>query len=139
VAWLSGAAFLLRKSIAEEVGYMDENFFLYSEDEDFFCRISKTGRLVYYFPQSTLVHCRSKSAVKASINLILESTKSRLHFYRKRYSGRLIIFVKFLLAYRLTLELLILAFASLVSKSSRPIIQRKLKFCKESLKALPHL
>ncbi len=118
VAWLSGAAFLLRKSATLGVGLMDERFFLYCEDEDFCCRMKRSGWQVCYFPESLIVHSRGKSTEKVECNLVLESTKSKVHFYRKRYK-QFIAIVKLLLFYRLALELLLLSLGFLFSRKDK--------------------
>ncbi len=56
VDWLLGACLFLRREILEEVGPLDEGFFLYVEDIDWARRIHKEGWQVYYVPTAKIIH-----------------------------------------------------------------------------------
>ncbi|MBU2540549.1 MAG: glycosyltransferase family 2 protein [Candidatus Omnitrophica bacterium] len=127
VAWVSGAAFLLRKSATEKVGLMDESFFMYCEDEDFGCRMTNAGWQVHFFPRGVITHSRGSSTQKSPVNFTFEATKSQVIFYRKRYNRIALVLVKALLFYRLTVELVFLCIYSLFSKNLRKLISRKQK------------
>lgn len=135
VAWLSGAAFLLRKRATQEAGFMDEKFFLYYEDEDFCCRMNKAGWLVYYFPKTFIIHSRGKTIHKTEFNCVLESTKSQINFYRKRYKPTVLLLIKFLILYRLSLELLLICIMS----SIKPELRKKLNYYMQTIQILPTL
>ena len=47
---LSGAFMLLRKSVLDKIGLLDETFFMYGEDIDLSYRITKASYKNYYFP-----------------------------------------------------------------------------------------
>ncbi len=55
------AAFLVPKSIFNEVGGMDERFFLYYEDIEFCRRLYRQGLPVYYLPQAKVQHVHGAS------------------------------------------------------------------------------
>jgi N-acetylglucosaminyl-diphospho-decaprenol L-rhamnosyltransferase len=54
--WVSGSSMMVRRQTLEEVGFLDEAFFLYFEEVDFFQRIAKTPWQVWYLPQSVVMH-----------------------------------------------------------------------------------
>jgi GT2 family glycosyltransferase len=54
--WVTGAFFLLRKEVVEEVGYFDEDFFLYTEEVELSHRIAKAGWEIWYLPQWQIIH-----------------------------------------------------------------------------------
>ncbi|MEW6009209.1 MAG: glycosyltransferase family 2 protein [Candidatus Omnitrophota bacterium] len=135
VGWLSGAAFLLRRQATQSAGLMDEKFFLYYEDEDFCCRMNKAGWLVYYFPKTFIIHSRGKTIHKTEFNCILESTKSQVNFYRKRYKPTVLLLIKFLILYRLSLELLPICLISFI----RPALRKKLQYYMKTVQILPTL
>ncbi|MEK7103300.1 MAG: glycosyltransferase family 2 protein, partial [Patescibacteria group bacterium] len=56
VDWLLGASLCMRKRDFEEVGMMDESFFLYFEDVDLCRSFWKSGKAVHYVPDATMVH-----------------------------------------------------------------------------------
>jgi GT2 family glycosyltransferase len=56
VDWVSGAAMLVPRSVIDEVGGFDEDFFLFWEDADWCRRIKRAGYEVWCVPQTTIVH-----------------------------------------------------------------------------------
>ncbi len=61
---LSGAFMCLRKSVLDQVGLLDEDFFMYGEDIDLSYRIIKGGFQNYYFSESTIIHFKGESTSK---------------------------------------------------------------------------
>jgi GT2 family glycosyltransferase len=56
VDWVSGACMVVRKNAIDDVGFMDERFFMYWEDVDWCKRMWHSGWKVVYFPQASIVH-----------------------------------------------------------------------------------
>jgi hypothetical protein len=56
VDWLLGACLFIRREILDNVGPLDEGFFLYVEDIDWAFRIHKKGWEVYYVPTAQIIH-----------------------------------------------------------------------------------
>ena len=83
---LAGAFMLLRKSVLEKTGLLDESFFMYGEDIDLSYRIIKAGYKNYYFPDTTIIHYKGESTKKSSINYVLIFYKAMLIFARKHFS-----------------------------------------------------
>ena len=54
--WVSGASLLVRRRALEQIGPMDEGFFLYFEEVDFCCRAREAGWDVWFVPESRVVH-----------------------------------------------------------------------------------
>lgn len=54
--WVTGAFFLIRKEALDEVGYFDEDFFLYVEEVDLAARFIRKGWEVWYLPKWNIVH-----------------------------------------------------------------------------------
>lgn len=75
----SGAAMLLRRSVLDSVGYLDERFFMYAEDLDLCKRLRDAGHLITYHPQVSVIHHKYKSGIKGSSKKIARIT--RRHFY----------------------------------------------------------
>ena len=83
---VSGAFCLLRKKAIDEVGYLDEDFFMYGEDIDLSYRILKGGFHNYYLP-STILHYKGESTQKSSFRYVHVFYEAMLIFFRKHYSG----------------------------------------------------
>lgn len=59
--WLSGASILIRTHLFQNVGLMDEGYFLYYEETDFCRRAAEVGQTCWYVPDSRVVHLVGKS------------------------------------------------------------------------------
>ena len=59
--WVSGAAMLIRREVLEQVGMMDDKFFLYFEEADFCWRAGRAGWEVWYVPGSRVMHLEGAS------------------------------------------------------------------------------
>ncbi len=62
VDWVSGAYMLVRRSVIEQVGLMDETYFLYFEETDFTRRAKLAGWRCWHVPQSRIVHLVGQSS-----------------------------------------------------------------------------
>ncbi|MCB2189928.1 MAG: glycosyltransferase family 2 protein [Deltaproteobacteria bacterium] len=54
--WVSGACLLVRREAFEQIGGMDEEYFLFWEDADLCARLKQAGWQVVYYPRPTVVH-----------------------------------------------------------------------------------
>jgi GT2 family glycosyltransferase len=61
VDWLAGASMLIRREVFEDIGLMDETFFLYYEETDFCRRAALAGWPTYYVVESSVAHIGSAS------------------------------------------------------------------------------
>ena len=59
--WVSGASMMLRREVIEQIGLMDEDFFLYFEEVDYCRRARTAGWSVWYLPESRVVHLEGAS------------------------------------------------------------------------------
>lgn len=84
---LSGAFMLLRRAALEQVGGLDEGFFMYGEDIDLSYRIQQAGYLNYYFPHTRILHYKGESTRKSSVNYVIVFYRAMLIFARKHFSA----------------------------------------------------
>ena len=85
---LAGAFMLLRKSVLDKIGNLDEAFFMYGEDIDLSYRIVKAGYKNYYFPETRIIHYKGESTKKASFNYVKMFYNAMKIFAKKHFSGR---------------------------------------------------
>src|SRR5262249_42979260 len=85
VDWVSGACLLARRSVLDQVGGLDEGFFLFAEDVDLCKRVWAAGWKVYYVPDAVAVHHIGISARRDSVRLILAGPRSMLRYHHKRF------------------------------------------------------
>jgi len=62
VDWLPGAAMLIRRSAIDAVGGLDESYFLYFEELDFFIKLDRAGYETWYVPASRVMHISGQSS-----------------------------------------------------------------------------
>ncbi|MEE9461557.1 MAG: glycosyltransferase [Bacteroidales bacterium] len=86
---LCGAFMMLRKSALDEVGLLDEEFFMYGEDIDMSYRLLNAGYKNIYYPESTIIHYKGESTKKGSLNYVLTFYKAMIKFARKHFSRKM--------------------------------------------------
>lgn len=84
---LAGAFMLLRKSVLDEIGLLDESFFMYGEDIDLSYRIVQAGYKNYYFADTTIIHYKGESTKKGSLNYVKAFYNAMIIFARKHFKG----------------------------------------------------
>ncbi len=80
---LSGAFMLIPRKVLDEVGWLDEDFFMYGEDIDLSYRIVKAGYRNYYFADTTIIHYKGESTKKGSLNYVRTFYNAMIIFARK--------------------------------------------------------
>ncbi len=85
---LAGAFMLLRKSVLDKIGLLDEAFFMYGEDIDLSYRIVKAGYQNYYFPETRIIHYKGESTKKSSVNYVFVFYNAMIIFARKHFSQK---------------------------------------------------
>lgn len=91
VEWVSGAALMMRRSLLDQIGSFDEDFYMYCEDVDLCWRVNHTPhgdgacwRVVYY-PEAVIYHLIGRSSDKVPTRMTYEFHRSQYLFYRKHY------------------------------------------------------
>ena len=82
---ISGAFCFLRRKAIDQVGLLDEDFFMYGEDIDLSYRLLKGGWQNWYLPFS-IVHYKGKSTYKSDYRYVHNFYQAMLIFFRKHYS-----------------------------------------------------
>jgi GT2 family glycosyltransferase len=83
VDWISGACMVVRRQALEDVGLLDERFFLYWEDVDWCKRMWQKGWKVTYFPPADIQHNVGGSSDRNLIRSIFEFHKGAYLFFKK--------------------------------------------------------
>ena len=61
VDWISGANFMLRTTLIDAIGLMDEDYFLYFEETDYCLQAQRAGWECWYLPQARVMHIAGQS------------------------------------------------------------------------------
>jgi GT2 family glycosyltransferase len=81
---LSAACLIFRREVIEKVGLLAEDYFLFSEENDYFFRMRRGGFRAYYLPQIEVIHLIGMSRKKRkTFDSELNFFKSRMLFFRK--------------------------------------------------------
>jgi hypothetical protein len=88
VDWVVGAAMLVRREVYEQVGGLDEGFFMYSEELDWCRRAAAAGWKVVYHPAAEVMHYEGRSSQQAAAARHIHFFSSRVRYTRK-YHGQL--------------------------------------------------
>lgn len=81
--WVPGAYSIIRRTALEQVGYFDEQFFLYYEEVDLCRRIKKAGYLIRYWPDVVVIHLGGESS-KTVKTLSMSRSGAQLELWRMR-------------------------------------------------------
>lgn len=79
--WVTGAFFMIRREVIDEIGGFDEKYFMYTEEVDYCFRAKKSGWKVVYLPEFEIVHHGGGSATKEFSTL--QEFKGVKRFFKK--------------------------------------------------------
>ena len=79
VEWILGASFMMRRSLWEEMGGMDEQFKLYFEDVDLCKRMHDRGLTVRYVPEAAMIHVHAHESAESQLIRSLFNPTTRVH------------------------------------------------------------
>ncbi len=85
---LLGACMILREEALKQVGYLDEDFFMYSEEVDLCYRLKRTGWLCYWVPQAEVVHFGGQSTSQIEGEMFQRLYQSKLLYFRKHHGWK---------------------------------------------------
>jgi GT2 family glycosyltransferase len=100
VGWVQSAAMLVRREAARDVGYLDPDFFVYSDETDFCKRLADAGGLVLYVPGAEAVHHEQLATdIEAQRRRIVEFHRGRDRYLRKHHGSVAAVIARPLLAW----------------------------------------
>ncbi len=83
---ISGSFMMIRKPVYEEIGGLDETFFMYGEDLDWCYRIQQAGWKIRYIPDTKIIHYKGESTRRSDIDEIRTFYKAMSVFVEKNIS-----------------------------------------------------
>lgn len=82
---ISGAFFFIRRKALDEIGLLDEDFFMYGEDIDLSCRLLNAGWHNCYLP-CKIIHYKGGSTDKTTVRYVRVFYKAMIIYFRKHYA-----------------------------------------------------
>ena len=144
-----GACMMVRRDAINQVGILDEDYFLFLEETDWCYRMKRAGWKVYHIPQAEVFHSQGKSTEAVRKRARIEFYRSRYDFFKKNW-GNLQWFILLIgLMIRLGFQLLAMTVISLVTLFTIKELRKKLslyaylfwwhlKFCPEGMGLRPN-
>ena len=81
-----GAFMMIKRGVFDNIGLLDERFFMYSEETDFCYRVQNNGWGIYYYPDAQIIHNWGGMSDSLPVNLFIELHKSLMKFCYKHHS-----------------------------------------------------
>lgn len=116
---ISGAFCMLRRKALDEIGLLDEDFFMYGEDIDLSYRLIQAGWENWYLP-SVILHYKGESTQKSSFRYVHVFYDAMLKFFRKHYDS-----MSFLISLPIK--------AAILGKASIALLKMASKGCRDSI------
>ena len=83
---LVGAFMIMKRNLYNEIGGFDENCFMYSDDIDLSFMALKSGKINYYFHETSVIHYKGESTVKDGLYM-KRFREAMQFFYKKHYKS----------------------------------------------------
>jgi GT2 family glycosyltransferase len=106
VDWCQSSALLVRREAAAQIGYLDPDFFVYSDEVDFARRLRDAGWRSVYVPGAEAVHHEQLSTGALPERRIVELSRGRDMYMRKHHSRATALAVRWLIAWSYALRAL---------------------------------
>jgi GT2 family glycosyltransferase len=114
VDWVTGAALMTRRVVLKQVGGLDENFFMYSEELDWCRRAKEQSWKVVYLPAAQVVHHGGKSSEQVITQRHIHFQASRIRYFRKHHGWLSAFVLRLFLLANYTTQLLLEALKGLL-------------------------
>jgi hypothetical protein len=106
VDWCQSAALLVRRAAAEQIDFLDADFFVYSDEVDFARRLRDAGWGSVYVPAAVAAHHEQLSSDTGSARRIVEMVRNRDLYMRKHHSPAATLTARWLTAWTYSLRAL---------------------------------
>ncbi len=127
VDWVTGACLLVRREAIQQVGGLDEGFFMYSEELDWCRRIKQAGWKIVYLPQAQVMHYVGQSSDQVVAQRHIYFQTSKVRYFRKHHGA--------LAAGVLRIALLTMYLGQLVLEAAKGLVGHKRELRRERVRA----
>jgi GT2 family glycosyltransferase len=85
--WVLGAALLIRRAVFQQIGMLDEDYFMYSEEIDMCYRAKKIGWRIYVIPNTPIIHLGGQSTRQTPGKMKAELFRSKVRYFGKHFGS----------------------------------------------------
>lgn len=82
IDWVSGACMLVRREPLEQIGLLNENFFMYFEDMEWCFRFKKNNWQIFFMPEVSILHYHAKSLKNQDKNIYRQAIANFYKTYK---------------------------------------------------------
>jgi GT2 family glycosyltransferase len=82
-----GACLMVRREVIDQVGILDEGYFMLFEEVDWCYRIKQAGWEIWFTPTAKVLHHYGQSIKQVKARMILSSHRGMYRFWKKHYRG----------------------------------------------------
>lgn len=134
---VSGVCFCVRREVVEQVGLLDENFFMYYEDTDWSARIREKGWKMYILPEASIIHYVQQSVKKAFDKTFVARCKGVDYYFKKYRDRREILVLKMIITSALLLRIFFLSvYYPFLKRERRDSVKGRLRGYSEVIKSI---
>ena len=116
---INGCFMLIRREAIENVGTMDERFFMYGEETDWCYRFKKAGWKIMFSPEGEIIHLGGQSTAQRAGEMVIQLRLSILQFIGKHYSRLTFYMACLLTVIFFAVRLPVWCFIGLINSSKR--------------------
>ncbi len=124
---VTGCFMLVRREAIDQVGMMDEQFFMYGEETDWCYRFREEGWKVMFAPVGQIIHFGGQSTAQKPVAMIVQLRLSILKFMKKHYSRSAYLIARFLVASFFAIRLPVWLAKALIRPAARNEAAIKMK------------
>ncbi len=117
-----GACLFLQRYALDQVGLLDEEYFIYSEEVDLCHRLQSMGWELYWVPQAEVVHLGGQSTRQVSEAMFLRLYQAKLIYFRKQHGRRQAFLYKLIIMAAALFRLMLTPLAWLEQPSKRQVL-----------------
>lgn len=121
--WVQGAFYFLRKEAIDDVGLLNEDYFMYMEDVDYAYRLKKAGWEVVFVPEAKIIHLGGDVLATRNQRAVIGEYKGLKYYFKKHKPFWELPTLKVLLAYGAILRILI--FGKIIGNKHLEKVYRK--------------
>jgi GT2 family glycosyltransferase len=118
---------MVRREALEQVGPLDERFFMYAEDKDWCKRYWKAGWSVVYYPGAEAIHLAAASSARDPIRFYVEMNRANLRYWRKHFGSLEYFFIHVIMLAHELLRIVGASASYILRPSRRPDLRIKLQ------------
>lgn len=115
---VQGSCMLVRREVLDQVGALDEHFFMYSEETDWCYRARQHGWKIYFTPEAEIIHYGAKSS-RQSARMRVVFHQSRIKYFQKHYGWLTSVIARLLAALEVGLRLIYWSASLLIRRRKR--------------------